>query len=325
MPAGRPRLVAALLVALALTAACTAGARQRGPTRGAEHLAGRARRPAAQPDRHPGHRPRPRWSSPCTPPGRRSTSRSPRSSRCRTARWPAGPSWTPAPVRCGPGPPAEVRADRDVVAVVPASEVAPPLTVATVDGVDPLRDPSAYAVTTDGPEPPAVTTVTVTGDVMLGRRVGQRLAQVDDPAAALRPMARRLAGADLTIGNLESTLSRAGAPQQGGDSFAASPAVRAGLRAGRLRRAVAGEQPHRRLRAAGAGRDRAAGAGRRLRAGRRGRRPRTGFPSSDRRTQRRPVRRGGLRRDRRDSGRTAGAPGCAAGANGSAHRAAGAG
>ena len=127
------------------------------------------------------------------------------------------------------GTPAEVRADRDVVAVVPASEVAPPLTVATVDGVDPLREPTAYAVTTEGPEPPAVTTVTITGDVMLGRRVGDHLAQVGDPTAALRPMSRRLAGADLTIGNLESTLSQAGAPRQGGDSFAASPAVRSGL------------------------------------------------------------------------------------------------
>jgi poly-gamma-glutamate synthesis protein (capsule biosynthesis protein) len=124
---------------------------------------------------------------------------------------------------------AEVRSDRDVVAVVAADQVRPPLTVATVDGVDPLRDPSAYAVTTDGPAPPTVTTVTVTGDVMLGRRVGVHLATVRDPTAALRPMARRLARADLTIGNLESTLSRAGAPRQGGDSFAAAPAVRSGL------------------------------------------------------------------------------------------------
>jgi poly-gamma-glutamate synthesis protein (capsule biosynthesis protein) len=75
-----------------------------------------------------------------------------------------------------------------------------------------------------------VTTVSVTGDVMLGRRVGDRLAQVGDPAAALRPMARRLARADLTIGNLESTLSKAGAPRQGGDSFGAAPSVRRGLR-----------------------------------------------------------------------------------------------
>jgi poly-gamma-glutamate capsule biosynthesis protein CapA/YwtB (metallophosphatase superfamily) len=74
------------------------------------------------------------------------------------------------------------------------------------------------------------TTVAVTGDVMLGRRVGARLAAVGDPAAALRPMARRLAAADLTIGNLESTLSRAGSPRQGGESFAAAPTVRKGLR-----------------------------------------------------------------------------------------------
>jgi len=79
-------------------------------------------------------------------------------------------------------------------------------------------------------EPPQVTTVLVTGDVMLGRRVGDRLADVDDPAAALRPMADLLSAADLTIGNLESTLSRAGAPRQGGDSFGAVPSVRQGLR-----------------------------------------------------------------------------------------------
>jgi len=65
---------------------------------------------------------------------------------------------------------------------------------------------------------------------MLGRRVGDRLRAVGDPAAALRPMARRLSRGDLTIGNLESTLSRAGAPRQGGDSFAAAPSVRQGLR-----------------------------------------------------------------------------------------------
>ena len=43
-------------------------------------------------------------------------------------------------------------------------------------------------------------------------------------------MADLLAGADLTIGNLESTLSMAGAPRQGGDSFGAAPSVRRGLR-----------------------------------------------------------------------------------------------
>ena len=85
------------------------------------------------------------------------------------------------------GTPAEVRADRDVVAVIPAGEVAPPLAVATVEGVDPLRNPSAYAVTTEGPAPAAVTTVTVTGDVMLGRRVGDRLAAGRRPGGRAAP------------------------------------------------------------------------------------------------------------------------------------------
>ena len=39
-----------------------------------------------------------------------------------------------------------------------------------------------------------------------------------------------MASADVTVGNLESTLSEAGAPRQGNDSFAADPSVRRGLR-----------------------------------------------------------------------------------------------
>jgi poly-gamma-glutamate capsule biosynthesis protein CapA/YwtB (metallophosphatase superfamily) len=70
-----------------------------------------------------------------------------------------------------------------------------------------------------------VTRITLVGDVMLGRGVGA----AGDPAAALRPLQRRLAAADITVGNLESTLSRAGAPRQGDDSFAAPPAVVPGL------------------------------------------------------------------------------------------------
>ena len=66
---------------------------------------------------------------------------------------------------------------------------------------------------------------------MLGRRVGERAAAEGDPSYPLRPMQRRLASADITVGNLESTLSDDGAPTQGGDSFHADPRVRAGLRA----------------------------------------------------------------------------------------------
>src|SRR5512134_2524377 len=100
----------------------------------------------------------------------------------------------------------DVRRDRSIVALVPATAVGPPVAVATVDGVDPLRRPESYPLTVPGESLPPLTKVTVTGDVMLGRRVGDRLARVGDPAAALRPMAGRLAAADLTIGNLESTL-----------------------------------------------------------------------------------------------------------------------
>ena len=53
------------------------------------------------------------------------------------------------------------------------------------------------------------TTLVVTGDVMLVRGV-------PDPAAALAPMRRLLRGADLTVGNLESTLSTDGEPPQPG-------------------------------------------------------------------------------------------------------------
>ncbi|HEX2161016.1 MAG TPA: CapA family protein, partial [Thermoleophilaceae bacterium] len=67
------------------------------------------------------------------------------------------------------------------------------------------------------------------GDIMLGRRVGDAAAAAGDVSAPLRPLQRRLARADVTVGNLESTLSRAGAPRQGDDSFAAPPGVLRGL------------------------------------------------------------------------------------------------
>jgi poly-gamma-glutamate synthesis protein (capsule biosynthesis protein) len=99
-----------------------------------------------------------------------------------------------------------------------------------VGGVHPLRGPSDYPLSMPGGTSPEVVTLSVVGDVMLGRRVGQRMAEASDFAAPLRPTARRLAAADLTIGNLESTLSTRGSPTQGGDSFAADPRVAAGLR-----------------------------------------------------------------------------------------------
>ncbi|MPZ61363.1 MAG: hypothetical protein GEU93_08705 [Propionibacteriales bacterium] len=71
--------------------------------------------------------------------------------------------------------------------------------------------------------------MTIVGDIMLGRRVGDAAAAAGDAAAPLRPMQDRLAAADITVGNLESTLSDEGAPRQGTDSFAADPRVLHGL------------------------------------------------------------------------------------------------
>jgi poly-gamma-glutamate capsule biosynthesis protein CapA/YwtB (metallophosphatase superfamily) len=115
--------------------------------------------------------------------------------------------------------------------VVPASALGPRMRALRVDGVDPVRRPGDYPLRTDAARAPGpVVTVAVVGDIMLGRGVAEAARGSDHPAPALRPTARRLARADVTVGNLENTLSRAGSPTQGGDSFAADPAVVEGLR-----------------------------------------------------------------------------------------------
>ena len=121
-----------------------------------------------------------------------------------------------------------VRSRTDVLGVLPAAAVDPSVRVLTVGGRHPLRDPKSYPLQVPAAEPaPEATTLTVVGDVMLGRRVGRAIA--DDPRAVFRPLAGRLSRADVTVGNLESTLSTAGRPTQGGDSFGASPRVLRGL------------------------------------------------------------------------------------------------
>ncbi len=121
-----------------------------------------------------------------------------------------------------------VRRDRAAVAVVPANKIDETVRVLTVDGRYPLRDVDSYPLITAADRPVGeVTTITVAGDLMLTRRVGQ--AHRDDPAAPLRPYAKRLAAAEITVGNLESTLSTDGEPTQGGDSFGADPEILDGL------------------------------------------------------------------------------------------------
>lgn len=124
---------------------------------------------------------------------------------------------------------AAVREDANTLAVVPADAVDTRVRVLTVDGRHPLREPGRYPLTTPSATPlPEVTTLTAVGDVMLGRRVAQ--ASGGDPARPLRPLAKRLASAEITVGNFESTLSTNGRPTQGGDSFAADPDVGGGLK-----------------------------------------------------------------------------------------------
>lgn len=114
--------------------------------------------------------------------------------------------------------------DADTLAVLPATAVDERVRVLHVDGTDPLREPESYPLQTETEqELEPVVTLSVVGDIMLGRRVGERYD--GDLEAVFEPFAERLAAADITVGNLESTLSMAGDPTQGGDSFAADPAA----------------------------------------------------------------------------------------------------
>ena len=135
-------------------------------------------------------------------------------------------------VRRGPGAVDAAATRGSVLAVVPASSVRPTVQVATVAGIDPMRQPTRYPITTTAPQDlPEITTVTFVGDIMLGRRVATEAP--GGAGATLQPLSDRLAAADLTIGNLESTLSDDGLPRQGDDSFAADPSeLRALNRAG---------------------------------------------------------------------------------------------
>ena len=122
----------------------------------------------------------------------------------------------------------DVRDDDGLVAIVPATAVDATVRVLTVGGRHPLREPARYPLETSATERPGeVTTLSIVGDVMLGRRVAQ--ASGDDPIRTLRPTAKRLSVAEITVGNLESTLSDDGSPTQGGDSFHADPEVIDGL------------------------------------------------------------------------------------------------
>ncbi|QMW64968.1 CapA family protein [Mumia sp. ZJ1417] len=127
---------------------------------------------------------------------------------------------------------ARVRRDPNLIGYVPVSAVDETVRPVRVGSVDPLRDPAAYPLRSEvAPPDPDIVTLAITGDLMLGRRVGAHLREAGGPTTVFRPFLKRLAAADITVGNLESTLSQRGSPTQGGDSFGADPNVRGALRA----------------------------------------------------------------------------------------------
>lgn len=124
-----------------------------------------------------------------------------------------------------------VERDRDALAVVGAGSVGPAVRTLTVGGADPLSDPEAYPLKIDGSITAPVITAAFVGDLMLGNRVGERMRERGDFSFPLRFVGDRLAAADLTVGTLESTLSRDGSPRQpSGENFAADPRVLPALR-----------------------------------------------------------------------------------------------
>jgi poly-gamma-glutamate capsule biosynthesis protein CapA/YwtB (metallophosphatase superfamily) len=125
---------------------------------------------------------------------------------------------------------AAVGQDPGMVAAVPANAVGPGVRAARVAGRDPVRQPTAYPLTMAGSPPGEITTMTIVGDIMLARHVGEQIRAAADYTLPFRATARRLAAADLTVGTLESSLDRSGAPRQGDDSFGADPRVLAGVR-----------------------------------------------------------------------------------------------
>ncbi|HEY6743652.1 MAG TPA: CapA family protein [Lapillicoccus sp.] len=139
----------------------------------------------------------------------------------------------------GAGPDADaltaVQSNPDILAVVRADALGPAVAAVPVDGVDPVARPDAYPLTVPGDpakpvDPGRIVTTLWVGDIMLGRRVGQQIAAARDPNLPFSGTADRLRAADLTVGNLECTLSRNGRPTQGGDSFGADASSLAGLR-----------------------------------------------------------------------------------------------
>ena len=141
----------------------------------------------------------------------------------------------------------EVRTSSEVLGVVPADAVDARVRVLTVGGRHPLRDPERYPLRIRSVRPvPEVTTLTAVGDIMLGRRVGDR--HRADPGTPLKPLAKRLAGRRDHGRQLRVDPVRRRVTDSRRRLFCSQSARQTCAASGRVRSAVPGQQPRRRLR-----------------------------------------------------------------------------
>jgi hypothetical protein len=135
----------------------------------------------------------------------------------------------------------------NVLGIMPGDAVNARVRVLTVGGRHPLREPQRYPLRTTSTRPvPEITTITAVGDIMLGRRVGDR--HRADPGAPLKPLAKRLASAEITIGNFRVDSLYRGITYPGWRLLRRQSASRPGTARGRIRSTLLGRQPRRRLR-----------------------------------------------------------------------------
>ncbi len=78
------------------------------------------------------------------------------------------------------------------------------------------------------PTPTRTVTLAAVGDIMLARSIGERVLS-DGPPVVFAGVEPHLSSADLTVGNLETSISHEGAPAAKGYTFRAPPATAASL------------------------------------------------------------------------------------------------
>lgn len=111
--------------------------------------------------------------------------------------------------------------------VTPAAEATAPPEGSEPDSAARTQAPASHNEAeraASGPDPDAEVRLAVVGDIMLSRKVGDRI-RAEGTGAVLAGVREELHGADLTIGNLESPLCDGGTPAPKGYPFRADPST----------------------------------------------------------------------------------------------------